>query len=849
MDWNKLRDYDGSGDVISDEVIVIPAGAPHREFPEFWPESNSPSSIELWTSANKIGTQYTEKGDIDDVDASGDFHVNYIRGGLLTAHEDSAGLSLFLSYNEIGTYIRAERILNPILDVVGSGDVLDAGGNVNLRTHANDDILHTTNIVLDYYLTNDADSGIGGYLVMQDEKTGEAQEEITNAGMSGGDDQLLATFITPTSQPGFEQIEAGVYDTHIHAARTAGTRTVRLYWTLSKRTIGGVETVLLTSEVSENAITDQIAVTIHGAIREAQDMATTDRLVVKVYGNLSATPNSPTTVVLYVEGTTVAHVTILTTTGGLAGVFVRNSLFNAKGDLLGATADKTPSIQPADQPDGHSLQTDAASPRGVKWANPSGDGGGVGDVTAAENMRSGGLVRGDDGVKGIQDSPWILGDDGTMRASGDLNMLRHEIQMLPMPTASGDAANQQHVTNVSGDITTDMNARTVRKIDFDAKGDIIIGSADDTPMVFPVNQPDGHSLQTDAASPTGVKWANPSGAGAGDVTAAENMRSNGLLRGDDGAKGIQDGPWILEDNGTMRASGDLNMLRHKIETLPMPMASGDAANQQFVVNISGDVSAEITSRAVLNTVVDAVGDLLIASGDNIVGRFPVGNDNQVLTADSSKGSGVKWGAPGGAGGGFTWIQKSGAYTASDLDGILLNSTGGAFTITLPASPSGGESIAFIDAGSACATNNVTIARNGENIQGVAEDLVVDFDDAAFALVFDAMYGWRLDPMYAQATWTDQLVKGWISLGGADATINDSYNVSSVTDNGVGDWTINWDKDFANNDYALGMMSGTDWWHVRIIAITVESVRIEIYDGDYLGVADPELLTIIAMGDQ
>jgi len=138
--WNALRDYDGSGDIVTDEVVIIDGNA--NAFPEFWPQDNSPSSVNLWTSEGKAGTQYSEKTSVNDVDASGDFYVNYGRGGRLTTHPDSAELSLFMSYNEIGTFDRV-KYLNSIRNVVGSGDVYDKAGNVNLVTHANDDEIHS----------------------------------------------------------------------------------------------------------------------------------------------------------------------------------------------------------------------------------------------------------------------------------------------------------------------------------------------------------------------------------------------------------------------------------------------------------------------------------------------------------------------------------------------------------------------------------------------------------------------------------------------------------------------------------------------------------------------------------
>ena len=53
-------------------------------------------------------------------------------------------------------------------------------------------------------------------------------------------------------------------------------------------------------------------------------------------------------------------------------------------------------------------------------------------------------------------------------------------------------------------------------------------------------------------------------------------------------------------------------------------------------------------------------------------------------------------------------------------------------------------------------------------------------------------------------------KGWINFNGTGTiAINSSYNVSSITDNGTGDYTINWETDFADANYAcagLGRIS-------------------------------------------
>ena len=58
---------------------------------------------------------------------------------------------------------------------------------------------------------------------------------------------------------------------------------------------------------------------------------------------------------------------------------------------------------------------------------------------------------------------------------------------------------------------------------------------------------------------------------------------------------------------------------------------------------------------------------------------------------------------------------------------------------------------------------------------------------------------------AQTLYEDSIVKGWVVFNTA-GTISDDLNVSSITDNGAGDWTINWVTSFANTNYAISVTS-------------------------------------------
>ena len=86
------------------------------------------------------------------------------------------------------------------------------------------------------------------------------------------------------------------------------------------------------------------------------------------------------------------------------------------------------------------------------------------------------------------------------------------------------------------------------------------------------------------------------------------------------------------------------------------------------------------------------------------------------------------------------------YTAVNGDQVLIDTSGGgigtAITINLPASPSIGNEVTFIDSGDNFASNNLTVGRNSSNINGTASDLVVSTNASAFTLVYvNATRGW------------------------------------------------------------------------------------------------------------
>ena len=117
-----------------------------------------------------------------------------------------------------------------------------------------------------------------------------------------------------------------------------------------------------------------------------------------------------------------------------------------------------------------------------------------------------------------------------------------------------------------------------------------------------------------------------------------------------------------------------------------------------------------------------------------------GTANQVLVTDGSNNLSFAT-----VSGGAAWqAVKTTGFTAAAKEGYFCDTTSAAFTATLPASATIGDFISFIDYAGTFDTNNLTVGRNGHNIQGDASDLTVAVERAGFTLVYvDATQGWLL----------------------------------------------------------------------------------------------------------
>jgi hypothetical protein len=88
--------------------------------------------------------------------------------------------------------------------------------------------------------------------------------------------------------------------------------------------------------------------------------------------------------------------------------------------------------------------------------------------------------------------------------------------------------------------------------------------------------------------------------------------------------------------------------------------------------------------------------------------------------------------------------KTAPFTGVSGNGYFVNTTSGAVTVTLPATPSAGDIISLKDYANTWQTNNVTLANNSSKINGICGNADLNTEDQSVTLIYvDSTKGWRV----------------------------------------------------------------------------------------------------------
>ena len=172
-----------------------------------------------------------------------------------------------------------------------------------------------------------------------------------------------------------------------------------------------------------------------------------------------------------------------------------------------------------------------------------------------------------------------------------------------------------------------------------------------------------------------------------------------------------------------------------------PLAFGTATTEQMRLFASGGVSiGNTTDPGATNLSVS--GKVIIGDAIGLGSTPSYGTSGQVLTSSGSSAA-PTWTTVSGGSGGLSWQSVQTAnFTASAGNAYPVNTTSGAITVTLPASPTANQLITIVDYAGTAATNNILIAPNGNKIQGNTGTFALIINRQAVNLIYvDSTQGW------------------------------------------------------------------------------------------------------------
>ena len=138
--------------------------------------------------------------------------------------------------------------------------------------------------------------------------------------------------------------------------------------------------------------------------------------------------------------------------------------------------------------------------------------------------------------------------------------------------------------------------------------------------------------------------------------------------------------------------------------------------------------------------------------------------------------------------------KTASFTAVSGNGYFVNTTSGAITVTLPASPSAGDIVAISDYAGTAVTNIITVGRNGSLIEGSATDGELDVAREAKTFIYvDGTQGWV--PVNDNTNLT--ISPKFVAATGGTVTCCGDYKIHTFT--GPGTFTVSCAGNSIGND--------------------------------------------------
>ena len=178
-----------------------------------------------------------------------------------------------------------------------------------------------------YYMIGNS-SGISDYKLTQLSPPSGSEDSVTKTGLA--DDDYIAGWISPDTS--MSKLIKGVYNWHIYAEKTGGTKTLRLYWKLIERKSDTTETVIATSVISNEILNSKNSYILPLTLSDDYTLDDGSYVVGKIYADVSGSGSSPG-IAIYFNGSSKSHWEIPINLEIFSDQFLKLDGSNANSDI------------------------------------------------------------------------------------------------------------------------------------------------------------------------------------------------------------------------------------------------------------------------------------------------------------------------------------------------------------------------------------------------------------------------------------------------------------------------------------------------------------------------------------